>query len=488
MTEKAPHIGPYPVERALARGAMGTVFLALHPKLAIPVAIKILLPEFLQNEKVRQRFEREARAIAALRHPGIVDIYDFGHDPDHGFYLCMEYIDGPHLGEIIERNTRLPESILASIGAELCSALDVAHSKGIIHRDLKPENIFLDQGRIVLGDFGIVKAVETEHPLDDDAANPQTEVIGTPGFIAPEQLRHEPLEQRTDIFSLGSLLYFMASGQFAYTAKTPYLLEKRFRDTRPEPIAELRPDLSHEFSSILERCLAVDMQMRPQSATSLKAECRAILDMMGVKDTRDEIAKFQKSPSGYRYHARMRSVNYLTEQLKISVRDNNREEVEKNIKRLENIDPAQHQAYEVSGVKEILKRQTDSQEPKTTPTYKRKSALMLKLCVLMVGCLACWFFFNEKNTNQLVQTTQEHMQIKTLNVQASHPMTIFLNGKLSGQNRSEAQFHIDSDPTELEVVHEVHGKIKETVEFKDAKGLRIYVDWSTKTLTYKSKD
>ena len=162
MAEKVPHIGPYAIDRALARGAMGTVFLGTHPKLNIPVAIKILLPEFLQNEKVRQRFEREARAIAALRHPGIVDIFDFGHDSEHGFYLCMEYIDGPHLGDIEKQVPKIPESVLVSIGAELCTALDVAHAKGILHRDLKPENVFMDKGRLVLGDFGIVKAITEE--------------------------------------------------------------------------------------------------------------------------------------------------------------------------------------------------------------------------------------------------------------------------------------------------------------------------------------
>ncbi|MDP7037984.1 MAG: serine/threonine-protein kinase [Myxococcota bacterium] len=488
MAENVPHIGPYPIERALARGAMGTVFLALHPKLSIPIAIKILLPEFLQNEKVRQRFEREARAIAALRHPGIVDIYDFGHDPDHGFYLCMEYIDGPHLGEILEHTIRLPESILASIGAELCSALDVAHNRGIIHRDLKPENVFLDQGRVVLGDFGIVKAVDADHPLDAAAGDPQTEVIGTPGFIAPEQLRHEPLEQRTDIFSLSSLLYFMATGKLAYAAKTPYLLEKKFRDTRPESIAELRPDLSHDFISILERCLAVDIQMRPLSAANLRAEFREILDMMGVKDTRDEIAKFQKSPSGYRYHARMRSVNYLTEQLKISVRDNNREEVEKNIQRLENVDPAQHQAYEISGVKEIINQQTPEEAQNHVSPHRIKKSLILKGIAMMVGVFAFWFFLNEHNTNQLVQKKTEHVLISTLTIQASHPTTIFLNGRLSGQSQSEAQFHIASESTELEVVHELYGKIKETIELKERRSLALYIDWPSKTIKYKNKD
>jgi len=488
MAEKVPHIGPYAIDRALARGAMGTVFLGTHPKLNIPVAIKILLPEFLQNEKVRQRFEREARAIAALRHPGIVDIFDFGHDSEHGFYLCMEYIDGPHLGDIEKQVPKIPESVLVSIGAELCTALDVAHAKGILHRDLKPENVFMDKGRLVLGDFGIVKAITEDHPLDDAAADPQTEVIGTPGFIAPEQLRHQPLEQRTDVFALGSLLYFLASGNFAFTAKSPYLLEQKFHNERPTSLFEQRPDLSHDFVTILERCLAVDMEMRPLSMSSLRAEFREILNIMGVRDTRDELAKFQKSPSGYHYHARMRSVNYLTEQLKISVRDNDRKAVEQYLKRLESVDPVQHQGYEISGVREILQHEKPSLASDTSSPAKSQTTLLLSV-LIFTFCGAGLWFYSQTQTHTERQTTMDiRHSIKTIEFSASHPTTIFLNGRLYGENQSTTQMHIDGQFAELEFVHQSYGKIVKQVEFKGRQQLSLHLDWATKSLNHQNSD
>jgi cation transport ATPase len=184
----------------------------------------------------------------------------------------------------------------------------------------------------------------------------------------------------------------------------------------------------------------------------------------------------------------MRSVNYLTEQLKISVRDNNREEVEKNIKRLENVDPAQHQAYEISGVKEIINRQTPEEAQNHARPHRVKKSLILKGIAMMVVVFAFWSFLNEHNTNQLVQKKAEHVLISTLTIQASHPTTIFLNGRLSGQSQSEAQFHIASESTELEAVHELYGKIKETIELTDKRDLALYIDWPSKTIKYKNKD
>jgi serine/threonine protein kinase len=299
MSEEQHIIGErYEIRRGLGSGSMGSVYLAFDPKVSREVAVKILRKEFAKSEKHRQRFEREARAIAALRHPNVVEIYDYGGSPEEHLYLVMEYVRGQNLGKLLEANGPLPEPVLAACGLELGAALQHAHEHGVIHRDIKPENVFLDRGRIVLVDFGIVKAIAPENPLGADAARSRTDVIGTPGFMAPEQIEQKPLDARTDLFAFGALLYFLAANKLPFEADSPYALVEQFRTSRAAPITFVRQDLSEEMRRIIHDCLEVDPKLRPSDAKSVRDRLRPVLQRYGVSDARDVLAQYESNPSG----------------------------------------------------------------------------------------------------------------------------------------------------------------------------------------------
>ncbi|MBI3180042.1 MAG: serine/threonine protein kinase, partial [Deltaproteobacteria bacterium] len=311
-----PVIGRYEIRRGLGRGAMGSVYLAFDAKVGREVAIKVLQRDVAQNEKHRMRFDREARAIGALHHPNIVEIYDYGGSPDHYLYLVMELIHGPDTGRLCREHGPFPESVLAAVGCELAAALSHAHRAGLIHRDIRPENVFLDRGRLVLADFGIAKAIVADNPLGREAASPKTDVVGTPGFMAPEQLLGQPLDGRTDLFALGALLYYLASKRLPYPAESPYELMKEFRETRPLPLSELRPDLSDDASLLVQACLEVSKEHRPARADLVRKKLRQILDDLGAPDVRDVLAKYEASPLEFRIADRERAVAHLVQRLK----------------------------------------------------------------------------------------------------------------------------------------------------------------------------
>jgi serine/threonine-protein kinase len=300
---------------------MGSVYLAWDQRIGREVAVKVLAQQFAKNKKHRTRFEREARAIAALRHPNIVEIYDYGGSPDQYLFLVMELIPGPNVGRLCREHGTFPESVLAAAGTELAGALHHAHQAGIIHRDLKPENVFLDRGRLVLVDFGISKAIAPENPFGAEAAAPRTDIIGTPGFMAPEQLLLQQLEARTDIFSFGALLYYLATKKLPFDAGSPYALLQKLRETRPRPLVEVRPDLSEAMSRLVHQCLEADADWRPEDAEGVRKRLRGILDDLGAGDARDILARFEENPADFRVADRKRTVAHLAGQLEIAVRD-----------------------------------------------------------------------------------------------------------------------------------------------------------------------
>ena len=210
----------------------------------------------------------------------------------------MEVIDGPHLGQLAREWGDMPETVLAAIGLELASALAHAHNQGIIHRDLKPENVFLDNGRLVLADFGIAKAIAENSPLGEDAKK-ITEIIGTPGFMAPEQLQQQTLYPQTDIFACGALLYFLACGKVPYEGSSPYMLIKNMRETRPVPLSDLRPELSEKFTKLIQLCLSFAPNMRPVSMDAVHEQLRDILWDSGANDIANIFVQYAQDPEPF---------------------------------------------------------------------------------------------------------------------------------------------------------------------------------------------
>jgi serine/threonine protein kinase len=233
-------LGPYEILSSIGAGGMGEVYRARDTRLGRTVAIKIL------NKEHMQRFEREARAIAALSHPNICQIHDIGPD-----YLVLEYVEGNRLP------SPLPEREAVRLAIQIATALEVAHKKGIVHRDLKSANIMLtDEGSVKLLDFGLAKLYELNAPGSDvqTADFPATQtgaVLGTVAYMSPEQAQGQPADVRSDIFSFGLVLYEMLSGRRAFSGDTPLVIGSALMKEEPPPLKA-----SPLLEKIVSRCLA----------------------------------------------------------------------------------------------------------------------------------------------------------------------------------------------------------------------------------------
>lgn len=224
-------LGHYEVLEVLGRGAFGIVVRAFDEKLQRIVAIKVLSPHLAATSPARKRFLREARASGCVRHENVVQIYAVEEDPLP--YLVMEYIPGQTLQQKLDETGPLEATEVLRIGEQIARGLSAAHAQGLVHRDIKPGNILLEKGiepKVKLTDFGLARAA-------DDASLTQSGVIaGTPLFMAPEQAKGESLDHRADLFSLGSVMYTMASGKPPFRAATPLAVLKRVTEDTPRPI------------------------------------------------------------------------------------------------------------------------------------------------------------------------------------------------------------------------------------------------------------
>jgi len=273
MTDSAEPIridGRYLLEERLARGGSAEIWRARDEKLDRPVAVKLLHPHLVADERARLRLGEEARLVASLRHPRIVQTYDVVTDGDTPA-LIMELIEGESLSARLEREGALPAAIAASIGSEVADALAEAHRRGIVHRDVKPSNILIDgAGHANLADFGIAHSLES-------AAQRLTQtgtVVGTPAYISPEQLAGGEVGPQTDIFGLGAVLFEMLTGRPPFEATAPLLLAKAHAAGPPA-----MPDVDPMLADITRACLSNEPAQRPSDAGKLAATLRAFHSM-----------------------------------------------------------------------------------------------------------------------------------------------------------------------------------------------------------------
>ena len=250
---------------------MSVVYLAHDPRVQRDVAIKVLPRDVRDQPNVRKRFEREARTIAALEHPCIVPIYDFGEE-DRQPYLVMRYMFGGSLADRLSSRTSLAQA--AKIVTRIASGLDEAHAKGVIHRDLKPGNILFDAGdQAFLSDFGIVKITEIGQPNNSTGAL----VLGTPAYMSPEQALGKPLDNRTDVYSLGAVLYEMLTGMPPYTGPTGMSVAMK-HVVEPVPNAlERRPDLPTDVQAVIAKAMAKEASDRYASTGDLAIALNAVV-------------------------------------------------------------------------------------------------------------------------------------------------------------------------------------------------------------------
>jgi serine/threonine-protein kinase len=260
---------------------MGEVYRARDTRLDRTVAIKVLPASLSADPSLRQRLEREARAISSLDHPHICGLYDIGLDGGHD-YLVMQYLEGSTLASRLERGA-LPLAEAMKIGAQIAEALAAAHRRGIVHRDLKPGNVMLTASGAKLLDFGLAKSSAIREPMDPGrtmaALTAERTILGTLHYMAPEQVEGRDADSRSDIFALGAVLYEMLSGRRPFDGDSPASVIASILSTEPRPIADVAPLAPRSLDRVIARCLAKNPDDRWQSASDLAFELRAQADV-----------------------------------------------------------------------------------------------------------------------------------------------------------------------------------------------------------------
>lgn len=263
--------GRYEVVKELSReGGMGVVFLAHDPNLDMPVALKVMRQEWVSSEELISRFVDEARALGRLDHPSIVRVYNA--DEDNGVvYIVMEFIEGGSILEAMEKKYFGPKDI-ARLGADIAEALDYAHQRGIIHRDIKPSNILIRKdGRVKITDFGIAHIEDLK----------KTEVgvtLGTPPYMSPEQVKGQLLDGRSDLFSLGTVLYELSTGEKPFKGKTREGTFEAIRQDNPIEPAKINPSIPKGLSQIIMKCLKKKPEDRFSTGKALAQALKSFSD------------------------------------------------------------------------------------------------------------------------------------------------------------------------------------------------------------------
>jgi eukaryotic-like serine/threonine-protein kinase len=266
--------GKYSIEKLIKHGGMGSVFVGKHVLMDKTVAIKVLRPSLALDNDVVARFSREAKAASRISHPHAVSVTDFGEDEKGVVFLVMEYLDGLTLKEVIKAEGPMALDRAVEIIRQVAGALDAAHEQGVVHRDLKSDNVMLSQTNggdwAKVLDFGIAK-IQTDGVRDIDITAPNL-VIGTPQYMSPEQCHQSgPLDARSDIYSLGVIIFEMLAGRVPFTGESPTVIMMKQVQDDPPSISESRPDLPVAVGAVLDRALAKKPSDRFRSAGELSA-------------------------------------------------------------------------------------------------------------------------------------------------------------------------------------------------------------------------
>jgi eukaryotic-like serine/threonine-protein kinase len=283
--------GRYRIVRKLGAGGMADVYLAEDQELGRRVAIKILNDRHAADDSFIERFRREAKNAAGLSHPNIVSIYDRG-EAEGTYYIAMEFLDGRSLKELIVGRGPAPIKVAIDYARQILAALGAAHRHGIVHRDIKPHNVLVGpEGRLKVTDFGIARS----------GASQMTEVgsiIGTAQYLSPEQARGAPVDQTSDLYSVGVVLYEMLTGQVPFTGETPLEIAMKHLSEVPKPPSELRPEIPHDLDSVVLRALAKDQSERYQSAEEMDADLARVAQGLPVDPETEDAATAVLSGSG----------------------------------------------------------------------------------------------------------------------------------------------------------------------------------------------
>jgi serine/threonine-protein kinase len=256
----------YEIISRLASGGMANVYLARCRVLNRPVTIKVLREELAEDKEFLQRFQREAQAVASLSHPNIVNIYDVGEHEGLP-YLVMEYVEGEDLKEVIKKRAPFSPQEIASIGAQVCAALAHAHQKGIVHRDIKPHNILITNGgRVKVTDFGLARVLSVPAATVTQSGT----VVGSVYYFSPEQAQGQEVDPRSDLYSLGVVLYEMATGEVPFKGDNPISVALKHLQEEPPPVRRRNPAIPQELEQIILKAMAKNPDDRFHSADEMR--------------------------------------------------------------------------------------------------------------------------------------------------------------------------------------------------------------------------
>ncbi|HEY3668227.1 MAG TPA: serine/threonine-protein kinase, partial [Polyangiaceae bacterium] len=311
---RSPELEKYELIEEIGHGGMATVYRARDRRLGREVAVKVIHHHLRENKEVAARFVSEARAVAKVKHPNIVEVYDVSDADEPERYLVQELVRGTTLRQLITQHGHLPAEIAAAIAVEIACALDHAHGLGVIHRDMKPENVLLDLPteaqsgpeaalvpRVKITDFGIAKL------LDVQGVTSTGQVLGSPAHMAPEQIEGGDVSACADVFGLGVLLYEGLVGKLPFDGKNPAQVLRRVLDGTFTPADRARPTIGSGLSQIVNKALARDASERYQSAGALGDALKQELSLLGFNEPRREVFDFLRDASGYeqRYEPRL---------------------------------------------------------------------------------------------------------------------------------------------------------------------------------------
>jgi serine/threonine protein kinase len=284
------------LEALLGGGASGEVYRGVHTVLRRPCAVKVLHPSLQYSQDYCARFYAEALAASQLDHRNVLRIVDYGQEPDGILYIVMELLEGKNLQQILDADGPLPLARLVDVVSQACAGLGHAHDAGVVHRDIKPENVVVvqrkdDEGKktelVKVCDFGIAHWVPEESNAqkilgDDDATlvrlPDSKKVVGTPAYMAPEQIRNEPVDARTDVYALGVLLYELATGHLPFMSERPMEVLMMHVMERPKPPSKLVPDLDRGLEALILKALEKEPAKRHPNVRALRTELRDLVD------------------------------------------------------------------------------------------------------------------------------------------------------------------------------------------------------------------
>lgn len=334
----------YQIQEELGRGGMAVVYRARDAILQRDVAVKILHAHLADRKVARQRLRREAVAVAKLSQDHILKVYDFSGEDENGpAFLVTEYVRGTTLRALLDEHKDLPCEVGAMIGVVLAEALAHAHKEGIVHRDIKPENVMYrtEDGALKLMDFGIAKLFE-EKELTMTGG-----LLGSPAHMAPEVIEGKTADARSDLFSLGTMVYLFATGDYPFWAQNPHALLRQIAQGKFKDPEVVRPAVGKKLSSIIKRSMALDPQNRFPDAESFAQELKAFLLELGIDQPQKELGAILKDPEGEGQRLKERVIEALLVRAREALRLGKKGEVLRHLNRVMGYDPENAQAKEI---------------------------------------------------------------------------------------------------------------------------------------------